>query len=164
MSVLGGETSFALLFESPGLAHVTGDILCMLDLSTFVRMEEVAPFVAKFMASSGIWRRRLLLVEGSQMDYVKGLLSEKAIWRKVVRDELDEEVMHATSRRLCRMLAGYHSEDDWSAKTMRTYSADTVQFGKKPMPGPRFIVSLNHNGICYAHKSIRGRYLLNRKV
>ena len=82
--VLGatGRPSFSLLFESPGLSHVAVDILCMLDLSTFVSMERVSRAVASLMASHRVWRRRLLLVEARRDACVRHLLEKKTPRRR----------------------------------------------------------------------------------
>ena len=38
--------------------------------------------------------------------------------------------MHAKTRRLCRMLAGFHGDDDWDAKALRCYCAPRPCHGK----------------------------------
>ena len=58
------SSGLSRLFECLGLSHVAADVLCLLDLRTFCFMELVSRDVALSMASAGVWRRRLLMVEG----------------------------------------------------------------------------------------------------
>ena len=47
---------------------------------------------------------------------------------------------HERSRRLCRMLAGFHGDDDWGEKALRCYWAPKMHLGSDRVLGTRCLV------------------------